>query len=66
MSAESLAVSIPEAAKLVALSRAHFYRVYLDTGRIKPVALGKRRMIVVTELRDAFTAFVAESRAAQK
>lgn len=65
MTDERLAVSIPEAAKMVSLSRAHFYRTYLDTGRVKTVAIGRRRMVVVSELRDAFAACVAEARAAQ-
>lgn len=59
------AVSIEHAAKMVALGTTKFYEVFLDTGRVRPVEVGRRKVIVVDELRRAFDLYVAETRAAQ-
>lgn len=62
--AEPLAVTIEEAARMVGISRAQFYRLYLDTGRLRTVPKGRRRrMVDVGELRRAYELLVAESRA---
>lgn len=65
--AEPLEISIEEAALMVGLSRAQFYRDYLSAGRIKTVRKGKgrRRMVVVQELRRAHEQYVAERRATE-
>lgn len=65
--AEPLEISIEEAALMVGLSRAQFYRDYLSAGRLKTVRKGKgrRRMVVVQELRRAHEQYVAERRAAE-
>lgn len=62
---EPLEISIEEAAAMVRCSRAQFYRDYLDTGRIKtvPKGRGRRRMVIVEELRRAHEQFVRERRA---
>lgn len=65
MTAEPFAVSIEEACKLVGVSRRIFYETYIHSGRVKLLPMGARRLVVVGELRDAFNAFVAETRAAQ-
>lgn len=64
--AEPLEICIEEAAAMVGLSRAQFYRDYLSTGRVKTVRKGKgrrRRMVVVQELRRAHEEYVTERRA---
>lgn len=65
--AEPLEISIEEAALMVGLSRAQFYRDYLSAGRLKTVRKGKgrRRMVVVQELRRAHEEYVAERRATE-
>jgi hypothetical protein len=66
LAAEPLAVPVAEAARIVGLSRSQFYRVYIDSGRIKTIRTGKRdRVIDVPELKAAYAAFVIEERAAQ-
>jgi ACT domain-containing protein len=63
--AEPLEISIDEAAQMVGLSRAQFYRDYLDVGRVKtvPKGRGRRRMVIVQELRRAHEQYVTERRA---
>lgn len=63
--AEPLEISIAEAAEMVGLSRAQFYRDYLDTGRIRtvPKGRGRHRMVIVQELKRAHEQYVAERRA---
>lgn len=64
--AEPLAVTIDEAARMVSLSRAEFYREYLDTRRIKaiPKGRGRRRLMIdVKELTVAYEQYKAETRA---
>lgn len=65
--AEPLEISIDEAARMVGLSRAQFYRDYLDLGRITTVrkGRGRRRMVIVEELRRAHERYVAERRASE-
>jgi predicted DNA-binding transcriptional regulator AlpA len=68
INAEPLEISIDEAARMVGLSRAQFYRDYLDTGRVRTVPKGKggrRRAIVTQELKRAHEQYVAERRAGQ-
>jgi hypothetical protein len=68
INAEPLEISIDEAAKMVGLSRAQFYRDYLDTGRIKTVPKGRggrRRAIITQELKLAHERYVAERRAGE-
>lgn len=62
--AEPLEISIDEAARMVGLSRAQFYRDYLGPGRVKtvPKGRGRRRMVIVQELRRAHEQYVAERR----
>jgi hypothetical protein len=66
---EPFEVSIDEAARIVGLSRAQFYRDYLDPGRVATVPMGRgrrRRMIITQELRRAHEEYVAERRANEK
>jgi hypothetical protein len=66
---EPFEVTIEEAASIVGLSRAQFYRDYLSAGRVKTVRKGKgrrRRMVVVEELRRAHEEYVTERRAGEK
>lgn len=66
---EPLEVSIDEAARIVGLSRAQFYRDYLAPGRIATVPKGRgrrRRMIITQELRRAHEQYVAERRAHER
>lgn len=63
----AIAVSIEEAAHMVGISRAQFYRVYLDTGRVVSVRHGRKsRVIDVEELQAAYGKFKQESRAIQE
>lgn len=62
---QPIAVSIEQAAKMVGLGASKFYEIFLDTGRVRAVEVGRRRLIVVGELRRAFDLYVAETRAAQ-
>jgi hypothetical protein len=60
---ETLSITIDEAARMVGMSRAQFYRLYLDAGRIQTVPLGRRRrMIDVKELRRAYAQYVIDAR----
>lgn len=64
--ATPLAVTVPEAARMVGVSRAHFYKLYVDSGRVRPVKQGKRLAVIdVEELRGAYRRLVEEARAAQ-
>lgn len=60
---EPLAVSIEEAARIVGVSRSQFYRLYLNSGRIKTIPMGRRRMVDVRELHSAYELLAEESRA---
>lgn len=62
---EPLEISIEDAARMVGLSRSQFYRDYLDNGRVRtvPKGRGRRRMVVVQELRRAHEQYVTERRA---
>lgn len=60
----AFAVSIPEAAAMVGLGTTAFYEQFLEPGRVQSVWVGKRRLIVVEELRRAFDQYVIDSRAA--
>jgi ACT domain-containing protein len=52
-----LAVDISAAAQMVGLSRAQFYKLYLDPKRVCSIQTGKRdRVIDVGELRAAYEA----------
>jgi len=56
-----LAVDINTGAQVVGMSRSQFYRVFLDTGRVKTMKTGKRdRTIDYAELETAYTAYRAE------
>lgn len=60
---DSLAVQIPEAARIVGLSRTQFYRLFLNTGRLRTIPTGKRdRVIDRGELEAAYRAYIAEQR----
>jgi ACT domain-containing protein len=61
--ATALAVDIATAAKMVGISRAQFYRLYLKPGRVTAIKTGKRdRIIDVAELTEAYRTYVAEQR----
>ena len=65
--AAPLAVSILDASRIVGMSRGQFYRVFLDTQRIKAIHSGKRdRVIDMSELRAAYDVWKAETRDAQE
>ena len=49
------AVGPDDGALLLNVSRAHFYRTYLDTGKIRSFKSGRRRLIPMTEI-DAILA----------
>ena len=57
-----LAVSIEDAAHMVGIARTTFYEAYINTGRVKLVPCGSRRLVDVEELRGAYRAWVAEAR----
>jgi hypothetical protein len=60
---EPLAITIDAAAGMVGMSRRHFYRTFIETGRIQTVPKGRRRrMIVVKELRSAYAQYVIDAR----
>lgn len=60
----ALAVDIATAARLVGISRAQFYRIYLTPGRLRAIKTGGRdRVIDVQELRAAYAQLVADTRA---
>jgi predicted DNA-binding transcriptional regulator AlpA len=59
----ALGVSIPEAASMVGMGESLFYDTFIDTGRLRPVSVGRRRIIPVSELRAAFDTYVADLRA---
>jgi hypothetical protein len=60
-----LALPIGKAAERIGLSKGQFYREFLNTGRVRAVATGKRdRIVIVSELDDAFARYVAEQRGA--
>ena len=62
-SPEPMAVDIATAARMVGISRAQFYRLYLTPGRIRAIKTGGRdRVIDVAELRAAYAALVADLR----
>jgi hypothetical protein len=63
---DAFAVSVAEAAKLVGLSRAGFYQEFLGKPpRVSVVKYGRRSLIVVKELHEAFDRFVEEQRLVQ-
>jgi hypothetical protein len=65
-SPEPLAVDIATAARMVGISRAQFYRLYLTPGRVRAIKTGGRdRVIDVAELRGAYAALVADLRASE-
>jgi predicted DNA-binding transcriptional regulator AlpA len=54
---EKLAVSIPQAAQIVGVSRAKFYAMWVNQGLVTPVDLGARgRSVLMDELRAAVNA----------
>lgn len=63
--AAPLAVSIPEAASMVGLGATAFTAQFIEPGLVQPVTMGRRRLIVVEELRRAFEQMVLVARAAQ-
>jgi hypothetical protein len=63
MNAEPLAVSIKEAAELIGISESRLYQDFLRPRRVVPVPFGKRKLIILEELRRAFATYVAETRA---
>jgi hypothetical protein len=61
-----LAVTIPAAAESLGMSRSKFYTEFLNTGRVRPVKVGKRgRAIDAGELKDAWDKYRAELRAVE-
>jgi len=48
---EIIAVSIPEAAKMCGLGRSSIYKL-LDEGKLKKRKLGKRTLILVSEIHE--------------
>lgn len=61
---DPLAVDIATAARMVGVSRAQFYRIYLRPGRLRSIRTGGRdRVIDVAELRAAYTQLVSDLRA---
>lgn len=51
----AMAVTIDEAAHMVGLSPSHFRRIYLDTKRVRLIAVSERaRVIDVDQLREAY------------
>lgn len=64
---ETLAVDIARAAEIVGISRAQFYRLYINPGRVRPLKTGGRdRVVDVGELRAAYDALKTELRAADR
>jgi hypothetical protein len=60
---EPLAITIDAAARMVGMSRTHFYRTFIETGRIQTVPKGRRRrMVIVNELRSAYAQYVTDTR----
>ena len=56
-----IAVTIRQAAQMVGISRASFYNLYIRTGRVKSVALGRQlRVISVDDLRASFAQLQAD------
>jgi predicted DNA-binding transcriptional regulator AlpA len=54
LTVEKLAVSIPEAAQIVGVSRARFYKLWVHEGLITPVDLGARgNSVILDDLRAA-------------
>lgn len=48
---EPLAVSITDAGKMLSISRSGIYR-YIEAGRIRPVQLGRRQLVPISQLRE--------------
>lgn len=48
---EPIAVAIPTAAAMIGISRSKFYEL-LEAGEIDAIKLGRRRLIVVSDLRE--------------
>ena len=60
-SPQPLAVDIQTAARMVGISRAQFYRLYLKPGRLRSIKTGGRdRIIDCAELAAAYAALRAE------
>jgi len=63
---DRLGVDIQTAARLVGVSRAQFYRLFIKSGKIRPVRTGKRdRVIDYAELTAAWTSLRDQLRAAE-
>ena len=56
---EPLAVSINEAGKMLSISRSSIYR-YIYAGNIRPVQLGRRQVIPVSQLKEILDSGVSE------
>jgi predicted DNA-binding transcriptional regulator AlpA len=62
---EKMAVSIPQAAQIVGVSRAKFYSMWINEGLVKPVDLGARgRSVLLEELKAAIYARAHQQRKA--
>ena len=46
----AMAVGPDRAARMLDVSRATFYRNFLDSGKIKSIKVGRRRLIPVSEI----------------
>lgn len=46
-----IAVSITDAGKMLSISRSGVYR-FIEAGRIRPVQLGRRQLVPVSQLRE--------------
>ena len=46
----AMAVGPDRAARMLDVSRATFYRNFLDTGRLKSIKVGRRRLIPMSEI----------------
>jgi len=56
------AVPLAEAARMVGVTRAKFYSLYVRSGRVRPITQGQSRVIDVEELRAAYEQMRDESR----
>lgn len=62
---EPIAVSIPQAAQIVGVSRAKFYQHWINGGLVQPVDLGARgRSVRLDELRAAVQTLAQQQRQA--